>query len=192
MAKEYTSLLRTASLPATVTDHFNTRPCTDAPLLSSLFPIPLSRLFSFYKVGCAGNIGIMFLNEVALGNEFSLYQDNPSLKSAPGGYESVVARGRTEPGERKKRGETHSATVCQTVYCAYMTMTVSHVFSLCLPPSDAKFDTKIVLDGKEVVVPQGKAIPNPGVTQTSFSQSEYLVYKESQVRIRYLLKMKFW
>lgn len=71
-------------------------------------------------------------------------------------------------------------------------MTISHVYSLCLPPSDAKFDTKIVLDGKEVVVPQGKAIPNPGVTQTSFSQSEYLVYKESQVRIRYLLKMKFW
>lgn len=45
----------------------------------------------------------MFLNEVALGNEFSLFRDDGSLKSAPSGYDSVVARGRTEPGERERQ-----------------------------------------------------------------------------------------
>jgi poly [ADP-ribose] polymerase len=55
---------------------------------------------------------------------------------------------------------------------------------------DPKEDTSLELDGKKVVVPQGKAIRTT-YTSSSFSQSEYLVYKESQNRIRYLLKMKF-
>lgn len=93
----------------------NTHPCAGAPLLSSLFPIPLSCPFAFYKVGCAGNIGIMFLNEVALGKEFSLYRDNSSLTSAPSGYESVVARGRTEPGEREKEAK-HIPQWCAQLY----------------------------------------------------------------------------
>lgn len=67
-------------------------------------------------------------------------------------------------------------------------MSLAHtLFSLV----DPKFDTKIVLSGKEVTVPQGRPTANPSVSSTSFSQSEYLVYKESQVRIRYLLKLKF-
>jgi poly [ADP-ribose] polymerase len=42
-------------------------------------------------------IGIMFLNEVALGNEHSITADNPAFKKAPAGFDSVVARGQTEP-----------------------------------------------------------------------------------------------
>jgi len=49
----------------------------------------------------------------------------------------------------------------------------------------------LTIDGKKVVVPQGKAIKNPGWEHSHFSQSEYLVYKESQNRIRYLLLMDF-
>ncbi|XP_006823496.1 protein mono-ADP-ribosyltransferase PARP3-like [Saccoglossus kowalevskii] len=99
------------------------------------------------------NIGIMFLNEVVLGKEHHIKRDNSSLKSAPSGYDCVIAKGHTEP--------------------------------------DPKFDTTIKLDGKEVTVPQGKPIPQPKWKDSYFSQSEYLIYKESQNRIRYMLKIQF-
>lgn len=41
----------------------------------------------------------MFLNEVALGSEHSITRDDSSLKAAPKGFDSVVARGHTEPGQ---------------------------------------------------------------------------------------------
>ena len=45
------------------------------------------------------NIGIMFLNEVALGKEHHILRDDSSLVKPPAGYNSIVARGQTEPGE---------------------------------------------------------------------------------------------
>lgn len=56
---------------------------------------------------------------------------------------------------------------------------------------DPKQNTTLTIDGKKVVVPQGKPMPNPGWSHSHFSQSEYLIYKESQNRIRYLLLMEF-
>ena len=56
---------------------------------------------------------------------------------------------------------------------------------------DPKDDTTLTFGDKKVVVPQGKPIPMPQYSSSHFSQSEYLVYKESQTRIRYLLKLKF-
>ena len=47
----------------------------------------------------ANNIGIMFLNEVALGKEYHITMDDSSLTTAPKGYDCVVAKGRTEPGD---------------------------------------------------------------------------------------------
>lgn len=44
------------------------------------------------------NTGVMFLNEVALGKEYTITRDDSSLKKAPAGYDSVVARGQVEPG----------------------------------------------------------------------------------------------
>lgn len=60
--------------------------------------------------------------------------------------------------------------------------------------SDPSKDTFITLDGKEVAVPQGKAIQQPQYSGSSFGNSEYLIYRESQCRIRYLLelRMKYW
>jgi poly [ADP-ribose] polymerase len=50
-------------------------------------------------------------------------------------------------------------------------------------------------DGISVTVPQGKVVPNPLLKShgdhSNYSQSEYLIYDETQVRIRYVLKMKF-
>ena len=44
-------------------------------------------------------IGIMFLSEVALGKEHNIKVGNGSLTCAPKGYDSIVARGNTEPGK---------------------------------------------------------------------------------------------
>lgn len=58
---------------------------------------------------------------------------------------------------------------------------------------DPKKDTTMEFDGHEVVIPQGKPIVNPRLKgkSSNFTQSEYLLYKESQVRIRYILKMRW-
>lgn len=58
---------------------------------------------------------------------------------------------------------------------------------------DASADITVKMDGKAVTVPQGTVKPNPlpEAQSSSYSQSEYLVYRESQCRIRYVLKMKF-
>ena len=40
----------------------------------------------------------MFLNEAALGKEHHITMGDGSLKAAPKGYDSIVAKGRTEPG----------------------------------------------------------------------------------------------
>ncbi|XP_033757810.1 protein mono-ADP-ribosyltransferase PARP3-like [Pecten maximus] len=101
----------------------------------------------------AGKIGIMFLDEVVLGKEHHIKTDDWTLKSAPPGYDSIIAMGRTEP--------------------------------------DPKKDTTLTLDGKKVVVPQGAPINQSKWNTSNFSQSEYLVYKESQNRLRYLLMVEF-
>jgi poly [ADP-ribose] polymerase len=56
---------------------------------------------------------------------------------------------------------------------------------------DPKDDVTLDIEGKKVVVPVGKPINMPQYKNSTFMHSEYLVYKESQVRIRYLLKLKF-
>ncbi|XP_064633352.1 protein mono-ADP-ribosyltransferase PARP3-like [Lineus longissimus] len=106
-------------------------------------------------VGTApSNEGIMFLNEVILGNEHHITRDDHTLKVAPSGSDSVIAMGWNEP--------------------------------------DPKQDTSLKLDGKAVVVPQGKPVKRDAYYQkSSFDQSEYLIYKESQQRIRYMILGKF-
>lgn len=42
-------------------------------------------------------VGYMFLGEVALGREYQITVDKPSLKQPPSGFDSVIARGHTEP-----------------------------------------------------------------------------------------------
>jgi len=106
---------------------------------------------SIYYVGWAGQTGVMFLAEAALGKEHSITRDDSSLVKAPNGFDSIVARGRTEP--------------------------------------DPKDDIVREFEGKKVIVPVGKLIPQPPYKNSNFSQSEYLLYKESQVRLRYCLRI---
>ncbi|XP_023810490.1 poly [ADP-ribose] polymerase 3 [Oryzias latipes] len=107
---------------------------------------------SICYVRTSNKTGVMFLSEVALGREYTITKDEPSLKEAPSGFDSVVARGRVEPDPSK--------------------------------------DTFITLEGKEVAVPQGKAQHQPRFSNSSFCNSEYLIYKESQCRLRFLLELK--
>ncbi|XP_006876072.1 PREDICTED: poly [ADP-ribose] polymerase 3 [Chrysochloris asiatica] len=99
----------------------------------------------------AHHIGYMFLGEVALGQEYHITIDEPSLNQPPPGFDSVIARGRTEP--------------------------------------DPTQDTELELDGHQVMVPQGQPVPCPSFSSSNFSQSEYLIYQESQCRLRYLLEI---
>ena len=55
---------------------------------------------------------------------------------------------------------------------------------------DPDQDIKLVLEGHDVQVPQGKPVQVPQCQNSSFTQSEYLLYQESQARIRYMLTMK--
>lgn len=105
-----------------------------------------------YMGWASGGHGVMFLAEVALGKEHSITKDDSSLKAAPKGFDSIVARGQKEP--------------------------------------DPKSDMVWKYDGNDVVVPVGKPIAQKQYARSSFDQSEYLVYKESQIRLRYALQVK--
>lgn len=96
---------------------------------------------------------VMFLAEAVLGEEHHITCDDPSLRQAPTGFHSVVAKGYTEP--------------------------------------DPSQDFMLDLEGNVVRVPQGKPVQVADYEKSSFSKSEYLLYKESQARIRYMLTMKF-
>uniref|UniRef100_A0A8C1QAZ5 Poly (ADP-ribose) polymerase family, member 3 n=1 Tax=Cyprinus carpio TaxID=7962 RepID=A0A8C1QAZ5_CYPCA len=65
---------------------------------------------------------------------------------------------------------------------------LSYFLFSCSDPSEEVF---IEFDGKKVAVPQGKAIKQQQYQGSSFFNSEYLIYKESQCHIRYLLELKF-
>ena len=50
-------------------------------------------------VRCVGSTGIMFLNEVALGKEHHITNDDWTLTKPPNGYDCIIAKGHTEPGK---------------------------------------------------------------------------------------------
>lgn len=52
---------------------------------------------------------------------------------------------------------------------------------------DPKKNVTIKIDGKPVVVPQGEPVRRAEYSSSSFGQTEWLVYQESQARLRYLL-----
>lgn len=55
---------------------------------------------------------------------------------------------------------------------------------------DPKDDVEITIAGKKVIVPVGKPIKQPQYAKSTFTQSEYLLYSESQVRLRYVLRVQ--
>ncbi|XP_070793173.1 protein mono-ADP-ribosyltransferase PARP3 isoform X2 [Pituophis catenifer annectens] len=77
-------------------------------------------------------------------------------------------------------------------------------YSLCKPPvgydsvkacghtePDPACDKELILDGKKVLIPQGKPIVMTKYQNSNFSQSEYLIYQENQCCIRYLIQLHF-
>ncbi|CAM9601764.1 unnamed protein product [Ascophyllum nodosum] len=55
---------------------------------------------------------------------------------------------------------------------------------------DPSKDTTLAIDGKQVTVPQGKPKSVAAYQKSNFRNSEYLVYQESQQRIRYMITVK--
>jgi poly [ADP-ribose] polymerase 2/3/4 len=102
-----------------------------------------------YTSGWNKKYACMFLCEAALGKIAEITRDDTSLRAAPSGFDSVLARGKQTP-------------------------------SSCVD---------IEIDGKNISVPQGKPVPS-FVNQSSFEQDEHLVYRESQVRLRYVISLK--
>ena len=96
------------------------------------------------------NTAIMFLAEAALGAEHAITRDDHTLREAPKGFDSIVARGYTGPDPAK--------------------------------------DAVIRIDGKDVAVPQSKPVQQGTYAGSSFDKSEFLLYKESQHRLRYCIK----
>ena len=76
------------------------------------------------------------------------------------------------------------------ICCVYVMFQSVHHLANVVSLADPKDDTAVTLDKKPVAVPQGTPIPT-SYSNSGFSQSEYLIYKESQCRLRYMLKMKF-
>lgn len=70
-------------------------------------------------------------------------------------------------------------------------LTIINIIGNHLYCSDPSKDVFLKLDGKDVAVPQGKAISQPQYKDSSFYNSEYLIYRENQCRIRYLLELHF-
>ncbi len=97
------------------------------------------------------NTGCMFLAEAALGKEFDLLQDDHTLKKAPNGFDSVVARGHQTPAKAEP----------------------------------------FEIDGSKVLLPTGKPKTVSKYANSTFFQDEYLVYREEQVRLRYVITAKY-
>ncbi len=160
--------------------------------------VDITNLVFVFSVHPSNNIGIMFLNEVALGKEYTITQDDCSLRKAPAGYDSVVARGSEEPGFSTYNQISFLISLfthvvqyvkfCITLASWQCLWSCLIFFFFCL---DLSKDVFIELDGKKVAVPQGKAIKQQQYQGSSFWNSEYLIYKENQCRIRYLLELKF-
>lgn len=62
-------------------------------------------------------VGYMFLGEVALGKEHHITADDPSLRNPPPGFDSVIARGHTEPGEPQILGRSTAKSGVDTKDC---------------------------------------------------------------------------
>lgn len=52
-------------------------------------------------------------------------------------------------------------------------------------------DEILKIEGNDVIVPAGAPVTRPKYSKSLFHHTEFLVYSESQVRLRYLLKLKF-
>ena len=58
----------------------------------------LNIIFFLTVRGTADGTGIMFLNEAVLGKEHHITMGNGGLKAPPKGFDSIIAKGRKEPG----------------------------------------------------------------------------------------------
>lgn len=129
------------------------------------------------------NTGIMFLTEAALGREHHIKMDDYRLTHAPKGFDSIVAK----VGASFRRGLDLpiccSFALCCLISsflplspCPQLSILISSSAFRCLPDCqgsgepDPSKDTTLVIDGREVIVPQGKRIPQPEFADSNFDK----------------------
>ena len=138
--------------------------------------ISLSLLIFFFCV----LQGLVLLNEVALGNISRIQHDDSSLTHPPNGFDSVLAEGRTMPNPKDDHKEylpfpplSFLPSSCKPLLCVVLTLL--HSYSL----SES---------GHPVIIPQGEVYTTN--VSSSFYHNEYLVYDQTQVSMRYLIKIQ--
>eukprot|EP00466_Bigelowiella_natans_P008644 jgi/Bigna1/145344/aug1.98_g20052 len=72
-----------------------------------------------YVATASDGTGIMFLCETVLGKEKHIIHDDPELRRAPSGYNSVVAQGHYEPDPTQKRSRYEHSDFTSTEYLVY-------------------------------------------------------------------------
>ena len=75
---------------------------------------------------------MMFLNEVVLGKEHTITKDDSSLMKAPDGYDSVVARGKVEPGTAPPLTAHHSQLTSGLIATHSLTLLTKSSHCYCL------------------------------------------------------------
>jgi len=108
--------------------------------------------------GLHGNVGLILLNEVVLGNQFKILQDRPDLKAPPAGYDSVLACGNVMPNPNKDFVE-YELNIFHWIWKSSNRI--------------GRFSTALSPSGHPVVIPQAKEY-SPPIGRSSFMHNEYL------------------
>lgn len=131
-----------------------------------------SKSLHYTRPAAASRVGCVFLAQAALGTMCETITDRTDLTSAPQGFDSVKACGRQSPNPDE-------ATVVT------MLRDQHHVNNNGggVDGSDDQVDAVLVPTAKPVLVRRFQ--------NSAFTQDEFVVYKEEQVRIRYIITVKF-
>jgi hypothetical protein len=144
--------------------------------------------------------GIMFLCEGAMGKEAKIFRDDSSLVKPPKGFDSVLAVGASEPDPSKDatmkidgknvvipQGKVISQTDSLLALCLLLQRAVVAACARRRGSSEP-----VCAAAAAAAAAAHQPIRNSLVEdETTFSQSEYLLYQESQVRIRYAITFRW-
>lgn len=126
----------------------------------------------YTRPAAASRVGCVFLAQAALGTVCETMTDRTDLTSAPQGFDSVKACGRQSPNPDEA-----------TVVTLHREQQHVNDNGGAVDGSDDQMDAVLVPTAKPVLVPRFQ--------NSAFTQDEFVVYKEEQVRIRYIITVKF-
>lgn len=125
-------------------------------------------------------VGVMFLVQAALGKQHTIEKDDWQLQAPPKGVSYAhCVRAHALP--------CTLASLTQAVLCAGYDSILAKGRT---EPEPGK-ETSLKIGGTNVAVPQGTVQAQADAKDSYFFQSEYLVYKEAQQRLRYVITFDY-